>query len=448
VKNSRFPWRIFLRFFFPFTGLPTLIVLLFKDQSWATFGVLVSTSAVALWSAWSVFRPFGRLVEKAQLHLNYREIHEIEDIENAFDRVRMDLKQRENALDRERSEIELVLSAIPLPLVAFDRESRVLFFNSEFAVHFSQATHSTSQSKLIEIFRNPDLLEYLMLGVTESQRSARVFSLRSQTGGNQERIFQVSVTPLSQRQGKVYGAVAIFADITEIKQAETMRIDFVANVSHELRTPLTSIKGYGELLQNELNQESLDSSGVQVLRRSVDAISRNVVRLTALVEDLLDLSSLEGGAELQKEWISAGQITQRVLSQFERLKVEKRIVVEEDSGDVRVLADPKRLEQVLTNLLDNAFKYIPAQSHIAVRWSDEGQRVRLRIRDDGPGIPPEAIPRLFERFFRVDKARARDAGGTGLGLAIVKHIVQKHGGQVGVQSVIGQGTEFTCEFTK
>jgi two-component system phosphate regulon sensor histidine kinase PhoR len=166
------------------------------------------------------------------------------------------------------------------------------------------------------------------------------------------------------------------------------------------------------------------------------------------VEDLLDLSSLEGGAELQKEWISAGQITQRVLSQFERLKVEKRIVVEEDSGDVRVLADPKRLEQVLTNLLDNAFKYIPAQSHIAVRWSDEGQRVRLRIRDDGPGIPPEAIPRLFERFFRVDKARARDAGGTGLGLAIVKHIVQKHGGQVGVQSVIGQGTEFTCEFTK
>ena len=358
------------------------------------------------------------------------------------------MKQQETALDRERSEIELVLSAIPLPIVAFDRESRVLFFNSEFAVNFSQGPIKASQSKLIEYFRSPDLLDHLATGLEESQRVNRVIALHSYAHGNQDRVFQVSVTPLSQKNGKVYGGVAVFVDLTESKQAETMRIDFVANVSHELRTPLTSIKGYGDLLQTELQQEQLDRSAVTVAKRSVDAISRNVERLTALVEDLLDLSSLEGGGELQKDWLSTEQITRKVLGQFERLRADKKIEVQERCLATRIYADPKRLEQVLTNLLDNAFKYIPANSHILVSWVDDTQGVQLRIRDDGPGIPAESIPRLFERFFRVDKARSREAGGTGLGLAIVKHIVQRHGGQVSVQSTLGQGTEFICEFPK
>jgi two-component system phosphate regulon sensor histidine kinase PhoR len=178
-------------------------------------------------------------------------------------------------------------------------------------------------------------------------------------------------------------------------------------------------------------------------------MNRNVDRLMALISDLLDLSSLESADEegaFQKASVRTAEVTERALAQVEKRRAEKNIEIVTRFGADRVDADLRRLEQVLVNLLENAVKYIPAERRIEVAWEARPEGVFLHVRDNGQGIPAEHLPRLFERFYRVDQARSREAGGTGLGLAIVKHIMQRHGGAVWVMSEVGQGTEFVCRF--
>jgi two-component system phosphate regulon sensor histidine kinase PhoR len=239
--------------------------------------------------------------------------------------------------------------------------------------------------------------------------------------------------------------LAIFHDVTDLKRADQMRINFVANVSHELRTPLTSIRGFAETLAEDVGAENYESAS-----QCVGVILRNVDRLGALVQDLLDLSQLESAREreLEREWFEAGALTRRVLASLESQRALGHYQVKIQGGEVQVFADPVRIEQVLVNLLGNAFKYVPAGGTIQVRWDQRGQGVGLQVADNGPGIPAEHLPRLFERFYRVDPDRSRATGGTGLGLAIVKHITQAHGGEVAVNSSPSEGTVFTCLFSQ
>jgi len=206
-----------------------------------------------------------------------------------------------------------------------------------------------------------------------------------------------------------------------------------------LRTPLTVIKGYADTLIQ-------DNQGKQELLDFLNAIARNSDRLMLLMNDLLDLSSIESDSIIQRETLSTEEVTQRLLNQLKGAFDRKDQIVEVQVDSKDVFADPHRLEQVLVNLLGNANKYTPEKGKITVNWYRDGANTVLKVTDTGPGIPLEHHQRLFERFYRVDKARSRDQGGTGLGLAIVKHIVQRHEGSVWLESAPGKGTSFYCRF--
>ncbi len=230
-------------------------------------------------------------------------------------------------------------------------------------------------------------------------------------------------------------------EIEALRRAEKMRIEFVANVSHELRTPMTSIKGYAETLLQDFED------GREINPDFLKIILKNSNRLISLINDLLDLSAIESGADqINLCDLDTNEISKHVVSNLHHHAKSKEIEISIDCKTPQVNADPKRLEQVMTNLVDNAIKYCPPNSEIKIEWSQVGEEVILKVIDNGPGIPEKYLDRLFERFYRVDKGRSRETGGTGLGLAIVKHIMQRHGGTAFVESEIGSGTTFVCKF--
>lgn len=334
-------------------------------------------------------------------------------------------------------ELATLMAAISDAVLAIDSEGAPLFYNSRFALLFPVREgvyyrDILPDGEIREIFART-----LSQGVSNSLKA---FPLESSTG---KKFFSLSVAPLKRKNGVTYGALGIFHDVTELKLAEKMRIDFVANVSHELRTPLTSIQGYTEtLVQDHKSGRALDPD-------FLESISRNVRRLRDLIGDLLDLSALESSPDKPLcEVINTKDITERVLSHLESKFKAHRHKIDCSYSVDSVYADPHRLEQVLINLLDNAGKYTPEGGLIHVVWQSVGSRggVLLKIKDNGPGIAPKHHSRLFERFYRVDKARSRTLGGTGLGLAIVKHIMQNHKGYVSVESDIGKGATFECYF--
>lgn len=340
----------------------------------------------------------------------------------------------------QRDELSTLVAGISDAILAVDLEGAPLFYNTQFAVLLGPEKLNQGRSSLVEMIRDPEIVNAYRFCFVEG----KIFKLKavpvSQNG--LKKFFSLSVSPLRRPDRTVYGAVGIFHDVTELKLAEQMRIDFVANVSHELRTPLTAIKGYTDTLISDIQ------SGRRVEESFLDVIARNVDRLMLLIRDLLDLSTMDSGIDhLVKEKIPTEELTNRIVSQMQKNFEAKNQKVSVSIQASFVQADFKRVEQVLVNLLDNASKYSPADGSIQVVWEEDEQRdVLLRIEDTGPGVAVEDHDRLFERFYRVDKGRSRDTGGTGLGLAIVKHIMQRHGGAVWVQSEVGKGARFTCQF--
>ncbi|MBI3296935.1 MAG: hypothetical protein HYZ75_02135 [Elusimicrobia bacterium] len=227
--------------------------------------------------------------------------------------------------------------------------------------------------------------------------------------------------------------------VVELKRLEEARREFVANVSHELRTPLASIKAYAETLSMGGLDDAANRAGFV---REIEAAAD---RMAHLVDDLLSLAALESGRRPPVfEPLTLGTLAAEVAASLMPLAARKSIVlrVEPFHGVPQVRADRELLKRVLTNLLDNAIKYTGERGLVRLGAESEGDRVSVWVADDGPGIPPEALPRVFERFYRVDKARSRELGGTGLGLSIVKHIVEAHGGSVSAESVVGTGSTF------
>jgi two-component system phosphate regulon sensor histidine kinase PhoR len=231
----------------------------------------------------------------------------------------------------------------------------------------------------------------------------------------------------------------VFHDLTRVKQFEKSRRDFVANVSHELRTPLTLIKGFVHtLLDGGAESPARAASYLQTIAKHTD-------RLTFLIEDLLTLARLEGGeAAMNLQAVGLREVAARVLADLAPRAAERRMALANELPEtLRAWADADRFEQVLLNLVENAIRYGRDQGSISVGGRPvPGNRIEVWVRDDGPGIPPESRDRVFERFYRIDRARTRDKGGTGLGLSIVKHIVNAHGGQVWVRSELGRGSTF------
>lgn len=468
--SRRYPWRLFFKFFFTqvffFNFLTLLIVVFVSDQAgfdrslfsaflWYFFGASVLVATFTSWRfsmpIWRITRKVLRMASKRMAKILGSEEEDIyeegdseySEIDYALARLGRKLKKRKDQVEREREETQAFMSSVEEGLVSFSLDEKLLYFNSQFAAHFLQNSQISSESLyLTDVFRAPEIYEAFKK-VKENIANEKVtVKINSRIDGI-DRHFAVSLNPLRKsRNREIYGVIGIFHDITDIKKAEQVRIEFVGNASHELRTPLTSVKGYLETVKDDFKTGNLTQ-----VPQFLGIISQNVDRLIDLVNDLLSLSSLDYGSQLKMEVVNALSISDHVVKELMPMAAEKNQVIRV-SGDVPPFqADAVKVEQVLLNLVSNAIKYIPDGKTVHIRWEKSPQNeVVLKVMDNGPGIPEEFHSRLFERFYRIDRGRSRDAGGTGLGLAIVKHIMQSHGGSVSVKSKVGEGTEFTCVF--
>jgi len=344
-------------------------------------------------------------------------------------------------LSAEKQRLDTILCSMGEGVMVTDPDGIITLVNPAFRRLFS-ITGGVEGKKLVEISRHPDLLEaFNDLGKPEVNELVREISIQP----NECTLFTHWV-PLNV-DGVRQGIVAVFHDISDLKKAENMRRDFVANVSHELRTPVTIIKGYAETLLDG----ALETDPVRA-KRFVEIISSHSERLTNLINDILTLSSLETNeAILELNPIDVSGTIAKACMLLQEGAVQKNIaIVNESIGAAlpRVMADQGRLEQVVVNLLENAIKYTPDGGTVRLFTEDSEGFVRVSVADTGIGIPFKDLPRIFERFYRVDEARTREQGGTGLGLAIVKHIVQLHGGNVTVTSLPGQGSVFSFTLKK
>jgi two-component system, OmpR family, phosphate regulon sensor histidine kinase PhoR len=318
-------------------------------------------------------------------------------------------------------------------LLLLDEHGRIQLANRAFADLFG-ITSDIRGWTIIEALRLHELAA--LVNSLETQKQVSGFELK--VPGPTERWLQINAAAIFNGGGKRHGTVLVFHDLTRLKQLENARQEFVANVSHELRTPLSLIKGYVETLLDGARDNP------ETATRFLQTIDRNAERLKLLIEDLLAISELESGrVKLNLQAVALGSSVTKVLEDFKARAAAKSVTLVNQAPDLAVRADPDRLEQVLGNLVDNAIKYGRAGGTVTVgaRPTDAGQ-VEVSVQDDGPGIPPDALERIFERFYRVDKARSREQGGTGLGLAIVKHLVQSHGGRVWASSQLNQGATF------
>jgi two-component system phosphate regulon sensor histidine kinase PhoR len=344
-------------------------------------------------------------------------------------------------LSAEKQRLDTILNSMGEGIMVTAPDGVITMINPAFRQLFS-ITGTVEGKKLVEISRHPDLLSaFNDLGKADASELVREIAIPPHGITLQTHWVPLTVDGIRQ------GVVAVFHDISDLKKAENMRRDFVANVSHELRTPVTIIKGYAETLLDG----ALQSDPTRAVR-FVEIISSHADRLANLVNDILMLSSLEAKEallELTSHDIT-GTIAKACLLLQDRA-VQKNIVIRNEvvEGMVScVMAEQGRLEQVFINLLENAIKYTPDGGTIRLGTEDSGEFIRVVIADTGIGIPFKDVPRIFERFYRVDEARTREQGGTGLGLAIVKHIVLLHGGTVAVTSEQGKGSLFSFTLKK
>jgi two-component system, OmpR family, phosphate regulon sensor histidine kinase PhoR len=348
------------------------------------------------------------------------------------------IEQQIDAISSEKNQLDAILKGMGEGVMVTDTSGVVTLVNPAFCSMFLVDQRMQGRP-LLEIIRHPDLYDACRLVLADRRERHQEMGLPA------GRSALVHWVPLLE-EGILRGAVAVFHDITALKQVETMRRDFVANVSHELRTPVAVIKGYAETL---LTEDLLDDP--QRRERFLGIIAKHADRLSNLVRDLLTLSELESGeVALQPQTLDLEEAVKHAMLLVGQRAEEKGIVMEwrGGSGTVTVIADRGKLEQVLINLLDNAIKYSGEGGTVNVEAAEEGEMVRVFVRDSGIGIPEKELPRLFERFYMVDEARSRERGGTGLGLSIVKHIVQAHGGIVSVASTQGKGSVFSFTLQK
>ena len=359
---------------------------------------------------------------------------ELGELASALNQMSVQLETRLRELTAEKAELNATLANMIEGVLVVDAACRIRLANDTVRRQFN-LPESVLGKTVTEAFRSAPLQDLISQALASEQVNARELSFF----GPEERVFDANAACLRGRDGSPTGVVIVFHDITRIKQLENIRKEFVANVSHELRTPLSMIKGYVETL---LDEQPPDGATTKQFLQTIEKHSR---RLEALIEDLLSISELESQqAKLQLTSVSLRAEVEVVLEELKQRAREKNMtVVSEIPENVPpVHADAQRLHQVLFNLFDNAVKYTPAGGHVVVSAKEKDGEVEVCVTDNGPGIAPEHLSRIFERFYRADKARSRELGGTGLGLSIVKHIVQAHGGRVWAESQLEKGSTF------
>ena len=413
-------------------------------MSWLFLGVicvLFAATAVVAWQKWvAPWRQIERLVR--QIAGSGRPDTFLVDGGPESKRIGLALENifaRQQELARQiagrESGTQTILRAMQDGLLVVDKSLRVTLVNQAFRKLFGLPEISLG-APLLDVVRDATV-DRLIEETVRTGKATQSELVRADPKTNSERDVEISAVPVKDDAGLTTGAVVLFHDITQLKQTDKVRRDFVANVSHELRTPLSILRGYIETLLD--NPQTSDKELSRILR----VMERHSKRLGLLVDDLLTLAQLESrSAGLQFSDVQLAELFQSVIRDWEKKLAEKQLKVVVDlSPDARTIrADETRLHEVLYNLLDNALKYSRENGEIRLRAAQHGSEIVLSVTDNGIGITKDDLPRIFERFYRADKARSRELGGTGLGLAIVKHIAQLHGGRVEAESELGKGT--------
>jgi two-component system, OmpR family, phosphate regulon sensor histidine kinase PhoR len=348
-------------------------------------------------------------------------------LEQLLDRQR----QLDRQVTKDAAEVRAVFAALTDGLLLVDSTQHISICNPAFEKLYGKSAIAAG-TPLLDVIRDSDVIEPIRAALAELRpRIAEVLA------PDRKRQLQVTAVPITGESREATGIVALFHDISRLKQADEIRRDFVANVSHELRTPLSIFRGNLETL---LEVGDLDQNEA---RHIYEVMKRHSDRLNLLVNDLLSLARLESKeAKLQLSEINVRDFLEKVTRDWSKRLAAKNLRLESQvPDDFPVLrADERRLEEVVHNLLDNAVNYSHPNTRILIRGRAPDQEIVLSVSDQGVGIAPADLPRIFERFYRADRARSRDLGGTGLGLSIVKHIAQLHGGRVEAESILGQGT--------
>jgi two-component system phosphate regulon sensor histidine kinase PhoR len=367
---------------------------------------------------------------------------EMAGLAEAMNQMAAQMDNRIETISRQRNQLETVLASMLEGVIAIDTEERIVSINRAASQLFEKEPADCQNKSIQEIIRSPALQQFVRKALSNkgpSEEDITVFQ-------NEERVIDVKSSALLDANQHQIGTLVVFHDVTQLRRLEDMRRDFVANVSHEIKTPLTAIKGFVETLQ----QGKVDNA--EENERFLGIIQKHVNRLNSIIEDLLALSRIEQENERKQinfQQVKIEDIFQAAIQLCRPKAEEKKIQIDFDcQDDISAVLDATLIEQAVVNLLDNAIKYSDSASTVKLTSEGRNSGIAISVKDRGIGIAQKHLPRLFERFYRVDKARSRKMGGTGLGLAIVKHIAQAHGGSVEVNSALGEGSTFTIHLPK
>lgn len=406
--------------------------------------LIIIATLVSLYLFRRVSRPLGDLTIAANRmasgdltrQLPVKGSSEIEALTKAMNNMAKQLDIRLKTIARQNNEQEAILSSMVEGVLAVDADERILSLNEAAAKLLEIQPEQARRRRILEIIRHAELYDFIARSLKSASQSRTEIAL----SGDRLRHLQIHANVLKDASDSRIGSVLVLNDITRLRMLENMRRDFVANVSHELRTPVTAILGSVETLLSKKPNGNKDT------RQLLEIIGRQAERLNTLVADLLTLSKLEHDMEdslLNKMTTSVAQVVKSAIQSCEPKSRLRNIDVNfEGDESIMVAMDAARIEQALVNLIDNAIKFSDENSTVMVTWQKTGDGLVIEVSDSGPGIEKRHLARLFERFYRVDKARSRDMGGTGLGLAIVKHIALAHKGHVAVESTVGVGSKF------
>jgi two-component system phosphate regulon sensor histidine kinase PhoR len=428
-----------VRLAYPLTEMETTDRPLAVALFWGSLAAFVFALIVAAAASQYMGRRLERIVNFAErvaggdlaARIASTSTDEIGQVAAALDKTTRGVEESYARVQTSQRELETLLDSMQDAVVAVDVDGRVQWANR--GMNRLVPRTPRLNAPLIDSVRDPDFLD----AIRKAAREQVVTSARSNTIAA-GRIFDVTAAPMPGG-----GAVAVLRDLTETERMEKSRRDFIANVSHELRTPLTSIQGYTETL---LDGALVDNH----VRDFLEIIRKNAARMSRLTEDLLTLARVESGEHrFDMQRVSAEELLQDALESFREVarSYGAELAIENAVGTGDVNADREAIHQVFSNLIENALKYAASGKKVILGARAAERGVEFYVRDFGPGISSEHLPRLFERFYRVDKARSRESGGTGLGLAIAKHIVLAHGGTIHAESELNHGSSFLFTLT-
>ncbi len=438
------------------SGINTTLRNIYNNITFVALLVLLFTAIVAYVVSTRINRPIDELkagadrFAKGELshRLKMSDVEEINLLGGAMNQMAAQLDERIHVITEQRNELQAVLASMAEAVIVVDNEGRITRMNKA-AGKMLGINHKTVLNRS---FPDAGVSQPLCDFLQEIFRTDWLLEREIVQGDEEPPLFLQAHGTIIRNEGAAsqmpsrLGALIVMNDITKLKRLENIRRDFVSNVSHELKTPITAIKGFVETLKDGALQDPENAEGF------LEIIGKHADRLNTIIEDLLNLSRIESDGdqrEVERTDYSVRELTENAHMLCQAAATQKGIqIVVDCPRDLTTSLNARMIELALVNLMANAIKYTPERGLVALRAQEDEHTVSLSVSDTGLGIPKDSLPRLFERFYRVDKARSRDMGGTGLGLAIVKHIVMAHAGRVHVESKMGQGSVFTIVLPK